>query len=102
MARANLLVATLSLVGVLRELWAGRIAHQISAAVKSATAPLQCEIVLSTLSPRRAMLETLATVEGGPATVPFVRMYGEHSIFLSEGQKGMIHRIEQGEGGETG
>ena len=48
---------------------------------------------------RRSMLEALATVDGGPAVLPFVRVFhGQHSTYLWEDQEGLIHRI--GHGGE--
>ena len=49
------------------------------------------------------MLEALMRVEGGPAIMPFVRMfYGQPSSYLWEGDDGTVHHIEQGEGGEQG
>ena len=49
---------------------------------------------------RRAMLEGLMQVEGGSATIPFVRMfYGAPSKYWWEDDVGEIHTIVQGEGG---
>ena len=50
---------------------------------------------------RKSMLETLMRVEGGPAIMPFVRVfYGQPSSYLWEGDDGTVHHVEQGEGGE--
>ena len=52
---------------------------------------------------RRAMLEGLANVEGGPAALSFVHMfYGRPSTCLWEDVEGTVHTINQGEGGEQG
>ena len=52
---------------------------------------------------RKSMLEALMRVEGGPAIMPFVRMfYGQPSSYLWEGDDGTVHHMEQGEGGEQG
>ena len=50
---------------------------------------------------RRAVLQALMRIEGGPAVMPFVRMfYGQGSTYLWEDDEGVVHNIEQGEGGE--
>ena len=50
---------------------------------------------------RRAMMDGLRQVEGGPVTLPFVRMfYGTPSEYLWEDSDGVVHSIPQGEGGE--
>ena len=52
---------------------------------------------------RRAMLDGLRQVEGGPASLPFVRMFhGTPSEHLWEDSDGVVHSIPQGEGGEQG
>ena len=52
---------------------------------------------------RRAMIDGLRQVEGGPATLPFVRMfYGTPSEYLWEDSDGEVHSFPQGEGGEQG
>ena len=52
---------------------------------------------------RKSMLEALMRVEGGPAIMPFVRMfYGQPSSYFWEGDDGTVYHIEQGEGGEQG
>ena len=52
---------------------------------------------------RKSMLEALMTVEGGPDIMPFVRQfYGQPSMCLWESDDGIVHQIEQGEGGEQG
>ena len=52
---------------------------------------------------RRAMLEGLRSVHGGAETLPFVRMfYSSPSRYLWEDQEGVVHTIDQGEGGEQG
>ena len=52
---------------------------------------------------RRSMLDGLCRVEGGHATLPFVRMfYGRPSEYLWEDAEGEVHSIAQGEGGEQG
>ena len=49
------------------------------------------------------MLEGLMQVDGGSATLPFVRMfYGAPSGYLWEDDFGQVHTISQGEGGEQG
>ena len=46
---------------------------------------------------RRAMLEGLAQVDGGAATLPFVRMfYGSPSQYLWDDDNGVTHTIPQG------
>ena len=40
-------------------------------------------------------------IEGGLAVMPFVRMFcGRASTYLWEGDEGVVHNVEQGEGGE--
>ena len=52
---------------------------------------------------RRAMLSGLSGVDGGSASLPFVRMfYGSPSEYLWEDESGVTHSIPQGEGGEQG
>ena len=52
---------------------------------------------------RRAMFEGLRSVHGGAETLPFVRMfYSSPSRYLWEEQEGVVHTIDQGEGGEQG
>ena len=52
---------------------------------------------------RRAMLDGLRQVGGGPASLPFVRMfYDTPSEYLWEDSGGVVHSIPQGEGGEHG
>ena len=52
---------------------------------------------------RKAMLQALMRIEGVPAVMPFVRMfYGQASTHLWEDDEGVVHNIEQGEGGEQG
>ena len=52
---------------------------------------------------RKAMLQGLMAVEGGPQLLPFVRtFYGQPSVFLWEDEVGKVHQIHQGEGGEQG
>ena len=52
---------------------------------------------------RRAMMDGLRRVDGGLATLPFVRMfYGTPSEYLWEDSDGVVHSIPQGEGGEQG
>ena len=52
---------------------------------------------------RKAMLQGLMAVEGGPQLLPFVRtFYGQPSVFLWEDEVGEVHQIHQGEGGEQG
>ena len=47
------------------------------------------------------MLEGLRSVHGGVETLPFVRMfYSSPSRYLWEDQEGVVHTIDQGEGGE--
>ena len=42
-------------------------------------------------------------VESGSQVLPFVRMfYGSHSTYLWEDEAGVVHTVEQGEGGEQG
>ena len=49
------------------------------------------------------MLEGLRSVHGGVETLPFVRMfYSSPSRYLWEDQEGVVHTIDQGEGGEQG
>ena len=49
------------------------------------------------------MLEGLRLVHGGVETLPFVRMfYSSPSRYLWEDQEGVVHTIDQGEGGEQG
>ena len=49
------------------------------------------------------MLEGLMQVDGGSATLPFVRMfYGAPSEYLWEDDFGQVHSISQGECGEQG
>ena len=49
------------------------------------------------------MLDGLCRVEGGHATLPFVRMFhGRPSEYLWEDAEGEVHSIAQGEGGEQG
>ena len=49
------------------------------------------------------MLEGLAQVDGGAATVPLVRMFhGSPSQYLWDDDHGVSHTIPQGEGGEQG
>ena len=50
---------------------------------------------------RRAMLEGLGSVEGGPAAFSFVHMFcGRPSTYLWEDAEGTVHTINQGEGSE--
>ena len=52
---------------------------------------------------RRAMLEGFRSVHGGAETLPFVRMFhSSPSRHLWEDQEGVVHTIDQGEGGEQG
>ena len=52
---------------------------------------------------RRAILESLQTVEGGDSALPFVlQFYGSASSYLWEDQEGTVHTILQAEGGEQG
>ena len=52
---------------------------------------------------RRTMLEGLAHVSGGASALPFVHLfYGRPSRYLWEDDHGVVHAIEQGEGGEQG
>ena len=52
---------------------------------------------------RKAMLEALIEVPGGSVALPFVRFfYGQPSRYLWEDQFGVVHNIDQGEGGEQG
>ena len=52
---------------------------------------------------RRAMMDGLRRVDGGLATLPFVRMfYGTLSEYLWEDSDGMVHSIAQREGFSVG
>ena len=52
---------------------------------------------------RKAMLEALFEVPGGSADLPFVRLfYGQPSRYLWGDQFGVVHNVDQGEGGEQG
>ena len=52
---------------------------------------------------RRAMLLGLQRVEGGSSVIPFVHMfYSSPSSYLWEDDSGVVHTIQQGEGGEQG
>ena len=52
---------------------------------------------------RKAMLEALTRVPGGPKVLPFVRLFcGQPSQYMWEDDKGVVHRIRQGEGEEQG
>ena len=52
---------------------------------------------------RKAMLEALTRVPGGPEVLPFVRLfYGQPSQYAWEDDEGVVHRIRQGEGREQG
>ena len=52
---------------------------------------------------RKAMLEALFEVTGGSAALPFVRLfYGQPSRYLWDDQFGVVHNVDQGEGGEQG
>ena len=52
---------------------------------------------------RKSMLEALMEMESGSQVLPFVRMfYGSHSTYLWEDEAGVVHTVEQGEGGEQG
>ena len=49
------------------------------------------------------MLLGLAEVEGGSAVLPFVHLfYSAPSSYLWEDDGGVVHSIQQGEGGEQG
>ena len=51
---------------------------------------------------RKSMLEALMEMESGSQVLPFVRMFhGSHSTYLWE-EAGVVHTVEQGEGGEQG
>ena len=50
---------------------------------------------------RKAMLQGLMAVEGGPQLLPFVRIFCG-PVFLWEDEVGEVHQIHQGEGGEQG
>ena len=42
-------------------------------------------------------------MESGSQVLPFVRMfYGSHPTYLWEDEAGVVHTVEQGEGGEQG
>ena len=50
-----------------------------------------------------SMLEALMEMESGSQVLPFVRMFhGNHSTYLWEDEAGVVHTVEQGEGGEQG
>ena len=50
---------------------------------------------------RRAMLSGLCRVEGGNQVLPFVKFfYGSPSQYWWEDDKGIVHEVDQGEGGE--
>ena len=52
---------------------------------------------------RKAMLEALTRVLGGPKVLPSVRLfYGQPSQYMWEDDEGVVHRIRQGEGREQG
>ena len=52
---------------------------------------------------RKSVLEALMRVEGGPAIMPFVRLfYGQPSSYHWESDDGTVHNIEQSEGVERG
>ena len=52
---------------------------------------------------RKSMLEALMEMESGSQVLPFVRMfYGSHSTYFWEDEAGVVHTVEQGEGGEQG
>ena len=52
---------------------------------------------------RRAMLAGLAHIEGGRVVLPFVKLfYGAPSQNWWEDDEGVVHEIDQGEGGEQG
>ena len=51
---------------------------------------------------RKTMLEALMEMESGSQVLPFVRMfYGSHST-SGRDEAGVVHTVEQGEGGEQG
>ena len=55
------------------------------------------------LTSREAMFEGLMRVDGGSATLPFVRLFhGRPSQYLWEDSTGTTHIVPQGEGGEQG
>ena len=52
---------------------------------------------------RRAMLPGLCRVDGGSQVLPFVKLfYGSPSQYWWEDDKGIVHEVDQGEGGEQG
>ena len=64
---------------------------------------LSTESAHMTQSRARAMLFGLQRVEGSSACVPFVHMFCScPSSHLLEGDSGVVHAIQQGEGGEQG
>ena len=117
---------------VVRRLIARTMAQQMTDAVKLATSPYQyalstragCECISHVLQglteldynatvlsidgisafdliSRGAMLQALRDVS--PAALPFVRQfYGNPSRYLWEDDEGVVHEIDQGEGGEQG
>ena len=52
---------------------------------------------------RKAMLEALIAMPGGPEALPFVRsFYGQPSRYVREDEFGEVHHIHQGEGVNRG
>ena len=49
---------------------------------------------------RASMLGVLRDVEGGSQAFPFVRFCGQPSRHLWEDSVGVVHHVDQGEGGE--
>ena len=125
------LVDSLCFGDVLRRLVSRTIAQQLSEIVKNATAPVPVCIDTGRLRVHRHALQALweqdpsATIlsidgigafdlaSGGamlqglhnvcPSSVPFVRQFhGMPSRYLWEDDEGVIHNIDQGEGGEQG
>ena len=115
---------------IMRRLVARTMSHQLSKAVESATAPFQYAMttkagteciahalqVLTESNPQctimtvdgigafcASMLGALRDVEGGSQALPFVRLfYGQPSRYLWEDSVGVVHHVDQGEGGEQG
>ena len=59
--------------------------------------------VISPYVSRRAILSGLSRVESGSQALPFVTLlYGGPSKYWREDDKGIVHEVDQGEGGEQG
>ena len=99
---------------VIRRLVARTIAQQLGEAIKSATAPHQYALstravcvciahALQGLCELNRSLTDVGRINGGAATLPFVRMFhGSPSQYLWDDENNVSHTIPQGEGGEQG